>query len=186
MSDLIKCKSCEKEVSKSAKICPHCGKKLKMGMFLKLIIGVVVIIVAVIALQPSDEDAAKSLSETLDSIESATPDKLDTAKLAELWSYGSKNTDLQREDSEKAMKGQIVEWNLEVHEIKRACNDTCFRIQTSGSSNMPGTFIDLYPRNDAESTKITNLTTGKMIKIKGRITGTSMRNLEIEYAKLSK
>jgi RNA polymerase subunit RPABC4/transcription elongation factor Spt4 len=184
MSDLKKCKSCEKEVAKSAKVCPHCGKKLKMGMFLKLIIGIVVIVVVVIVAQPSSEDAAKSLSETLDSIESETSVNLDTAKLAEMWRYGSKNTDLQREDSEKAIKGKVVEWSVKVHEVNRSCEDTCFRIQTSGSDNMPGTFSILYPKNDAEKTKITNLTTGSMIKIKGRITGTSMRNIDIKYARL--
>ena len=51
MSDLKKCPSCKKEVAKSAKLCPHCGKKLKMGMLLKLIIGIVVIVVAVVAFQ---------------------------------------------------------------------------------------------------------------------------------------
>ena len=38
MSKLVNCKTCEKEVSKSAKKCPHCGAKLKMGFFMKLII----------------------------------------------------------------------------------------------------------------------------------------------------
>ena len=68
MSDLKKCPSCEKEVAKSAKVCPHCGKKLKMGMFLKLIIGIVVIVVIVIVAQPSSEDAQKTLDNKLDEI----------------------------------------------------------------------------------------------------------------------
>lgn len=40
-TDLTVCKDCSKEVSKSAKVCPHCGKKLKMGLWMKLVIGFV-------------------------------------------------------------------------------------------------------------------------------------------------
>jgi hypothetical protein len=36
---LIKCKECSKEVSSQAKSCPHCGVKLRMGFFSKLILG---------------------------------------------------------------------------------------------------------------------------------------------------
>lgn len=40
MANLINCKTCGKEVSSDAKACPHCGQKLKMGLFKKLLIGV--------------------------------------------------------------------------------------------------------------------------------------------------
>jgi predicted nucleic acid-binding Zn ribbon protein len=33
---LVACKECGREVSKSAKKCPHCGAKLKMGFFAKV------------------------------------------------------------------------------------------------------------------------------------------------------
>ncbi len=39
MGKLISCKSCSKEVSKSAKTCPHCGEQLKMGFIKKAFIG---------------------------------------------------------------------------------------------------------------------------------------------------
>lgn len=47
---LVQCKECKKEVSSSAKTCPHCGVKLRMGFFAKSLIvvsvlfGVVVLI----------------------------------------------------------------------------------------------------------------------------------------------
>ena len=43
------CKDCGKEVSKSAKSCPHCGKKLKMSKGLIIFIIIVVLIFAFIA-----------------------------------------------------------------------------------------------------------------------------------------
>jgi hypothetical protein len=36
MANLTPCKTCGKEVATSAKVCPHCGQKLKMGTVLKI------------------------------------------------------------------------------------------------------------------------------------------------------
>jgi len=38
MDPLTICKTCSKEVAKSASTCPHCGAKLKIGTFEKLLI----------------------------------------------------------------------------------------------------------------------------------------------------
>ena len=40
---LIKCKECGKEISKDAKICPHCGKKLNKGNLFLQIVGILFI-----------------------------------------------------------------------------------------------------------------------------------------------
>jgi RNA polymerase subunit RPABC4/transcription elongation factor Spt4 len=58
MAKLKPCKTCGKEVAKSAKKCPHCGQKLKMGFFLKGVIGLVaIIVIAVIASSGGDNTA---------------------------------------------------------------------------------------------------------------------------------
>jgi hypothetical protein len=36
---LVPCKVCGMQVSNKAKVCPHCGKKLKMSLWLKIVIG---------------------------------------------------------------------------------------------------------------------------------------------------
>lgn len=38
VDQLTSCKTCSKEVAKSASKCPHCGAKLKMGVFEKVLI----------------------------------------------------------------------------------------------------------------------------------------------------
>jgi hypothetical protein len=45
---LIACKECGKQVSNDAAICPHCGKKLRMGLFAKVAVGVAAVFVAII------------------------------------------------------------------------------------------------------------------------------------------
>ena len=50
MSKLTKCKSCEKDVAKSARQCPHCGQKLKGGMLKKIVLWALAIFIALAVL----------------------------------------------------------------------------------------------------------------------------------------
>lgn len=50
MAEMTKCKSCGKEVSKSAKTCPECGAKLRMRGCSKLVLLGVIVVGAIIAL----------------------------------------------------------------------------------------------------------------------------------------
>lgn len=44
MSKLVTCKTCEKEIAKAAKVCPHCGaKNAKSGWFLKALAAYIAI-----------------------------------------------------------------------------------------------------------------------------------------------
>jgi len=40
--ELTPCKTCSKEVAKSAIVCPHCGAKLKLNLIEKLVLFVIV------------------------------------------------------------------------------------------------------------------------------------------------
>ena len=59
MSKLIKCKSCEKEISKTAKVCPNCGEPSKsskmmqtakglFGLGVLFIVGIPCIIILIV------------------------------------------------------------------------------------------------------------------------------------------
>jgi len=71
---LIICKACGQQIAKSAKICPHCGKRLKMALWLKIVIGILVIAIAPQAISgflegfqrstPGITDAVNELSQT--------------------------------------------------------------------------------------------------------------------------
>lgn len=184
---LKECPSCGKEVAKSAKVCPHCGKKLKMGWFLKGIIGIIALVVIGVLLSPSEEEKDKELTVTLGKIaESQAADISPTGELAAAFKLDSKYTDLQREKAEKEITGKIVQWTLPVYEVSKSGDG--YRVQTSGDqaimggTPMVGAFITIYPRNDNERTYIENLKTKDRITFKGKITGTTMRNIDIEPA----
>ena len=128
---LIECPACGKEVAKSAKKCPHCGKKLKMGWFLKGIIGLVVLFVIGAVLSPSEEETAKQLASTLQSLEIEQATNISpTGELASAFTMGSKYTDLQRDKLEKEIIGKVVHWTLPVYEVNKKGKG--YKIQTSG------------------------------------------------------
>lgn len=78
MSNMKPCKICNKEVAKSAKTCPHCGAKLRMGFFKKAFLGIVgfIVIVIIIAVASNSEgDKATSGAPATGSKSTAAPAK---------------------------------------------------------------------------------------------------------------
>lgn len=176
---IVSCKACGKDVAKSAKVCPHCGKKLKMGMMLKLFLGVVGIAILASVLSPSTEDLLKELQSA------QVSDLSPRGELYETFKFNSDFTDLNREDKEKAIKGMVVEWSLPVYEVRKL-GENKYKVQTSGSDGIVGTFVTFpnVPQEDIET--FNTLKTGDFVNFKGKITGTFMRNIEIEPAILLK
>lgn len=76
---LTKCKECKKEVSNSAKVCPHCGIKNPGVTFFHQLLGIILIMVilAVIVSSCSGEENTESSSQEL-SIQENSENPLDT------------------------------------------------------------------------------------------------------------
>lgn len=177
---LVPCKSCEKEVASSAKVCPHCGKRLKMGMFKKVLIGFVGLIVVIIALSPSQP----SIQERLAVIESASATTLHSnGEIADIFSLGTDYTDIQRDNKEEAIKGQVIQWSLPVFEVSKL-SENRYKVQTTSRHGDVGTFIYVYPRDETETKYLESLRTGNTIQVKGTIDGVLMRNIIIKPALL--
>lgn len=181
---LITCKSCGHEVAKSAKACPQCGAKLQVSN-LKLLGILAVIFVAYLIYQtPSDNEQKASEEYDLKLVQSANPSPiLPVGELAQIFQLNSKHTDLQRENKERELKGKVVQWRLPVYEVNKQ-RDGLYRIQTDGSEDTVGTFVFLRARKDTDREHIERLKTGDIISVKGKITGTFLRNLKIEHALL--
>jgi hypothetical protein len=62
MAKMKLCKACGKEVASSAKVCPGCGQKLKMGFGMKLLIGVGGLIVLGVIISANGGDNGASTS----------------------------------------------------------------------------------------------------------------------------
>lgn len=102
-----------------------------------------------------------------------------TGELAAMFNLGSDNTDLQRENKLKEIKGKVVEWTLPVYEVEKDGDD--YKVQTE-ADNAVNTFIYISPRNDQDKAVIEALKTGSRVSIKGIIKDDFMRSLVIKPA----
>ena len=184
MAKLKQCKSCNHEVAKSAKVCPNCGQKLRMGFMMKMVIGFFGFIVLVMMMMPSAEEQAAKAQEEIAEIEAATPDGPSAAELAPIFDRPSEFTDIQRENKEKELIGKVVQWTLPVYDVN--ASGSGYRIQTKSTNSAVGTFLTVTPRDDSERARIEALKEDHRITVKGRITGTTMRNIDINPAILIK
>ena len=148
-----------------------------------LVIGIIVIGVVAAIFSATDEEKADLLTKTLNEMESAPATNYSpSGKIAKHFGLMSDNTDIQRDNLEKELKDKIVEWYLEVYEVNISDEkSSLYRVQTASGNNV-GTFVYVYARDNEEKSYIEGLKTGDFVKIKGRITGTSMRNLTIKDA----
>lgn len=163
--------------------------KSKTGIWVGAVVGVLAIVVIAGMFGKGSGDKSEK-TDPMAELAAATPTNLQpTGELSAIFSLGSKNTDLQRENKLKEITGQIVQWRLPVYEVAK--KGSVYRIQTSSSANVGigsagpvGTFIDITPRTDADRAAIEALKTGDVISFKGRIAGSTFRSLEIKPAVL--
>jgi len=97
-------------------------------------------------------------------------------ELYEMYILGSDYTDVQRENKEREITGEIVQWTLPVYEVHR--KDYGYEISTSRSKgdlfntrHYVSTECHLSPRSSSERQYIESLKTGDMVEIKGKIKG---------------
>lgn len=125
------------------------------------------------------DEAAKSKAR-LEALATASPSGLrPDGELERLFTLGSEHTDIQRENKEKEITGKIVEWTLSVYEVSRSGDG--YRVQTHGN-NVVGTFTTIHPLSDSDRQKVEALKENDVITIRGYITGTSLRHIEIDPA----
>lgn len=70
MNKLKKCKTCGEDVARSAKICPHCGAKLKMGHPILTIVVVFFVLIAIFGSTGNESDNKPKKVNTTQSTES--------------------------------------------------------------------------------------------------------------------
>lgn len=84
-----KCKECGKDVSSGAKVCPHCGKKLKMGFLKKILIGFGIFFVFIIFIGIISNGSSSSNSTKTAQIEPAQQVETINAKIGDELSIGN-------------------------------------------------------------------------------------------------
>lgn len=63
MAKLLNCRTCEKEVAKGAKICPHCGEKnptKKKTDIKTMLVGITIVVILMAIFGPTEEEKAEA------------------------------------------------------------------------------------------------------------------------------
>lgn len=100
----------------------------------------------------------------------------------DVFKYGSKYTDLQREKVFKEIKGKIVVWDCEVYEVSKGEAENEYIVVCTQERRVVPCIIFLTARNQNEIARIEELKTGSRIKITGIIQDIAFRNIQIEPA----
>lgn len=214
---LISCKECGSEVSSKAETCPKCGVRvlaepIGCGMTIGVVVASVIIIPVILSVLVSGTgDGAPSLAgkssptlnraresvhsqvgraniSAIEQLDNSPPSGLSPdGELAEMFSFGSDFTDLQRELKLKEIQGKVVQWHLPIYEVSKRGDGYTIQTDSQFRNNLSegrviGTFLRVTPRSDLDREYIQRLKTGDIITIKGVIRDSTMRNLEISPA----
>ncbi len=153
------------------------------GLFAVAIIGIVLAGVGKFG-GPSSGSGPSIIEE----LEAADVEHVDAVKVGAYFNLNSEHTDIQRDNLLKEIKGKVVVWQLKVFEVEKS--GSTYKIQTNSSIDLGqgveavGTFIRITPRDDSERSQIEALKTGNMITVRGKISGETMRHIELDPAVL--
>jgi len=169
------CRSCGANFART-KWCPHCGKKVQSGLLLTLLIGMGCLsLVAAFAI-PSN----KGQQDDMKIIVEATLDQINTTELATIISNKKSHSDPGVQNKFEEITGKIVQWNLEVFVCTKAVD--YYQMVTKPTANVPGTLLNVYPRNNQEKQYLENIKPGHLITIKGKISGVQQGRIKINPA----
>lgn len=149
------------------------------------IVGAIIGLMFAVSLLSNEKSVTPTPLTPLERLETAqlsalTPD----GELAQIFTYGSNFTDLQRQLKLKEIRGKVVDWRLPVYEVKQSGND--YIIQTSTGKlfeeKLIGTILTVTPRNEDDRRLIERLKTGDLVRFKGIIDDITLRHLDIKPA----
>lgn len=170
------CKSCGKDVRRSAKECPYCGQPVQSGWFLKAAVAVGTLVLLGTLAIPINKDPVKERRGVL-----AEPtDPLEATDLAKIFGPGSTSTTAQMERAVKEITGKIVQWQLPVFVVTRMPDH--FSIVTQAGTDIPGALLTVYPSDHYDMKFLESLKAGTTITIKGKISGTLKGRIKINPA----
>ena len=160
--NLKTCKVCEKEIAKNAKVCPHCGAKIKKAFYKKpwFIILAVIIVIAAISSGGKDENKGSDVNDT-----SAVETSIEYVK----YDVSEMVSDLEENalKAEKKYNNQYVEITGKLSNI-----DSKGAYISLDPLNKDFNFINVqcFTKNDEQVNKIAEMSKGDIVTLKGKVT----------------
>jgi RNA polymerase subunit RPABC4/transcription elongation factor Spt4 len=161
-----KCKHCKMDIPKDAKICPHCRKKQKSGI-LKWVVLILIIGVVIGAVTGEDKSADSTTKQT----EATAPDSQKQESESIEYTSVSVN-DMMDALNNNAMgasdkyKGKYLEITGKLTNID--AGGKYIDLMADGDFEIIG--VQCYIKNDDQKAKISALTKGDTVTLKGKCT----------------
>lgn len=161
-----KCKHCKMDIPKDAKICPHCRKKQKSGI-LKWVVLILIIGVVIGAVTGEDKSADSTTKQT----EATASDSQKQESESIEYTSVSVN-DMMTALNDNAMgasdkyKGKYLEITGKLTNIDAA--GKYINLMADGDFEIIG--VQCYIKNDDQKAKISSLTKGDTVTLKGKCT----------------
>lgn len=169
-----RCKYCQTEIPKKAKICPNCKKK-QGGIFKWIVVAVVVFVIISAAVGGEESDDAQKASNSPASAEQSTQSK--------------------KEEPQKEPEKEIVYTQYTVTQMMDDLNANALKAETTykdqhveitgrlDNVDSSGKYISLYPeddewafigvqcniKNDEQKQKVMEMSTGDIVTLKGKV-----------------
>lgn len=156
------CKVCEKEIAKNAKVCPHCGAKIKKAFYKKPWFIVLAIIVVIAAISSGGKDENKVTDVKVTNVEEKTIEytKYDVSELV----YDLKNNALK---AEKKYNNQYVEITGKLSNID---SDGSYISLDPSNSQFNFVNVQCFTKNKEQIDKIAEMSKGDIVTLKGKVT----------------
>jgi len=142
MAKLLNCRTCEKEVAKGAKVCPHCGEKnpTKKNMSMKeLLVAIAVGIIIIVVVSPTKEERMAQTKEDITKLE-AKLKKIPASKYEENYFAYLKLVDL--DPTNIKYKKKLTHYKVG-YDLQQSISSTCrieARARNKASLNNPQTY----------------------------------------------
>ncbi len=117
MANLKPCKTCSGEVAKSARVCPHCGVRLRMGIFKRLFLGGVFFIVIIIIISVIASSGGNSIVNTISPIGGATMTKAEFDQLQTGMTYNEATKIIGGNGEVESESGKVGGSGLDIHTV---------------------------------------------------------------------
>jgi hypothetical protein len=122
---LVTCKVCGQSISNKAKVCPHCGKRLKMAVWLKIIIGIVLLGIipqAVSGFLSGFSESTKEVSTIIDTTKEATENFGGTSN-----SSRAVNTTDSRPEKQRQFEAIITTFSQQFDKAQNELQESTYR-----------------------------------------------------------
>ena len=156
------------------------GREPRQWIGVLLIVGV---LAGLAACAPVDDPSAgMPVADAVALIEKAPRSEINLADLAEAFAFGTRSTDVQRENLQAELVGRRVEWDIPVFEVSHSegryeVTSQPIPIQDPEAAALIRVVAIVVPRNEADDELLRTVKTNDVIRVRGIVQEIRLRTI---------